>query len=133
MDTGHWKADFHIDFKLFFGFVYIITNTLSGKRYIGCKQFKFKKKNKIIDSDWKTYTGSSNDLNADIKKYGKQNFDFRIVSLHSCKTLLSYYETKLIFEADALLSPDYYNQFVRCRIFSSRLLDSAAKPSKITP
>jgi hypothetical protein len=124
MDTGHWKADFDINFKSFFGFVYIITNRLCGKKYIGKKQFKFKKRNKIIDSDWKIYTGSSKELNSDIKKYGKENFDFKIVSLHSCKALLSYYETKLIFEHDALLSADYYNRFVRCRIFSKSLLGS---------
>lgn len=122
MDIGHWKANFDIDFKHFFGFVYIITNLLSGKKYIGCKQFKFKRKKKIVESDWRTYTGSSKDLNKDIEIYGKNNFDFTIVSLHSCKSLLNYYESKLIFDSDALLRPDYYNQFVRCRIFSSSLI-----------
>lgn len=121
MNNGHWEVDFDIDFKSFFGFVYIITNRLSAKQYIGCKQFKFKRKNKTVESNWRTYTGSSKTLNADIKELGKENFDFKIISLHSCKALLTYYETKLIFEKDALLSDKYYNKFVRCRIFSSAL------------
>jgi hypothetical protein len=56
------------------GFVYLITNTQSGKRYIGKKLARFKKtkpplkgrKNKrrtTVESDWRDYYGSSDALN----------------------------------------------------------------------
>ena len=57
------------------GFVYLITNTQNNKKYIGKKIFHFsktiqknlKKKKVKVESDWKTYTGSNDDLNTDIK------------------------------------------------------------------
>jgi len=73
------------------GFVYCITNIVSGRKYIGKKLAKFskttyktvklkngtKKKKKIrskIDSDWQEYYGSSPNLTADINTLGKDNF-----------------------------------------------------------
>ena len=70
------------------GFVYLITNTTTGQKYIGKKLAKFKttkpplkgKKNKrrgTKESDWKTYWGSSDRLNADVgtrrKTFYKRN------------------------------------------------------------
>ena len=59
------------------GFVYMITNITSGKKYIGKKLVQFKKsrpplkgrKNRRrykVESDWKDYYGSSDKLNEDI-------------------------------------------------------------------
>jgi len=59
------------------GFVYLITNTTTGQKYIGKKLAKFKttkpplkgKKNKrrgTKESDWREYYGSSDRLNADV-------------------------------------------------------------------
>ena len=60
--------------KEYIGFVYIITNNINGKKYIGKKNF-FKKRKKIVSvSDWKTYYGSSETLKNDIKKYYKTNY-----------------------------------------------------------
>jgi len=67
------------------GFVYLITNNISGRKYIGKKLAKFakttykvvklkngtKKKKKIrskVDSDWQEYYGSNLELNADVLK-----------------------------------------------------------------
>ncbi len=69
------------------GFVYLITNNLTGRKYIGKKLAKFskttyktvkqkngtKKRKKIrskIDSDWREYYGSSPELTADVIKLG---------------------------------------------------------------
>ena len=57
------------------GFVYEITNITNGKKYIGKKLFHFSKptqknlkKRKIkVESNWREYTGSNNELNTDIK------------------------------------------------------------------
>lgn len=108
-------------------FVYKITNLKSGKMYIGKKKLKFYKSKKVkgrinkkrieFESDWKTYYGSNQELNDDIKNLGEEHFKREIVRL--CKTLseASYLETKYIFESDALLYPDrWYNSWVSCRI-----------------
>lgn len=128
MDLGHWKTNLEIDgSKLPYGFIYIITNTVNGKRYIGKKQIKSVKKLKPlkgrknkrhfdIETDWKTYTSSSNDLNADIEKYGKNNFTFEIIQLCESKFELAYYEAKKQFELDVLLKEGYYNGIINCRI-----------------
>ena len=61
------------------GFVYLITNTTNDKKYIGKKLAQFKRskpplkgrKNKrrtLVESDWRDYYGSSDELNEDIEK-----------------------------------------------------------------
>ena len=128
MDLGHWSTSLTIDeTNLPYGFIYIITNNVTGKRYIGKKQMKSVKKLKPlkgrknkrhfdIETDWKTYTSSSNDLNADIEKYGKDKFSFQIVHLCDSKFELAYYEAKKQFALDVLLKEGYYNGIINCRI-----------------
>ena len=75
----------------FIGFVYCITNNITGRQYIGKKLAKFskttyktvrlkngnKKKKKIrskIDSDWREYYGSNDQLNKDVEQLGAENF-----------------------------------------------------------
>ena len=73
-----------------FGFVYIITNTKTGKAYVGYKQYfmgKAKKKMK-----WETYMSSSKYLKADIKKIGKKHFTFEVIAEYKNKRSLNYYE-----------------------------------------
>jgi hypothetical protein len=73
-----------------FGFVYIITNTKTGKAYVGYKQYfmgKAKKKMK-----WETYISSSKYLKADIKKIGKKHFTFEVIAEYKNKRSLNYYE-----------------------------------------
>jgi hypothetical protein len=128
MDLGHWSTNLSIDEnKLPYGFIYIITNTVTNKRYIGKKQIKSVKKLKPlkgrknkrhfdVETDWKTYTSSSNELNEDIKTYGKDKFTFEIVHLCESKFELAYYEAKLQFNHDVLLKEGYYNGIINCRI-----------------
>jgi len=128
MDLGHWTTNeaFNNDI-LPYGFIYIITNTLTGKKYIGKKQIKSVKKLKPlkgrknkrhfdIETDWKTYTSSSNDVNEDIVKLGKDKFKFEIVRFCQSKFELAYFEAKLQFENDVLLKPGFYNGIINCRI-----------------
>jgi len=107
-----------------YGFIYRITHIPTNKQYIGRKYFtsagskvvKGKRKKIRKDSDWKDYWGSSKYLLADIEKFGKDQFKREIVKLCKNRTECSYYETKLIFEEDAILRDDRYNHWVSCKI-----------------
>ena len=119
------------------GFVYLIENLSTGKKYIGKKNFfshkysvrtivvqsgalkgtKKKKKTKIIiPSDWETYFGSNDELKAEVEKLGSDNYRRTILRLCKSKAEMSYYEAKEQFEFDVLLSDDFYNAWicVRC-------------------
>lgn len=128
MDTGHWliNEDVYI-FENMFGFIYEITNKVNGKKYIGKKQcirkikrkpLKGKTRNRIDhkESDWKTYTSSSNELNEDIQKYGKEHFEFRILKICGSKWELGYEEIKEQIARDVLRKNDYYNGIINVRI-----------------
>ena len=104
---GHWCTTCSIDLNVLpYGFIYVITNLTNNKKYIGKKQMKSVKKLKPlkgkknkrhfdIETDWKTYTSSSNDLNIDIQALGK---------------------AKLQFDNDVLIKDGFYNGIINCRI-----------------
>lgn len=123
------------------GFVYIITNTLSGRKYIGKKLAKFskityktvklkngkKKRKKIrgkIESDWKEYWGSSPNLQADIDKLGKENFTREILHYCKSKAQTSYIEAKEQFDRRVLETDEYYNGHIQVRVHGSHILKS---------
>jgi len=64
-----------------------------------------------------------------VQKAGKKHFTREI--LHLCKTRseLSYFETYEIFTRDALVTHEYYNDWVTCRIRKDNLI---SKPDTIT-
>ena len=106
--------------KNYVGFVYLIENKVNNRKYIGKKLFWFKKGKKKIESDWKTYYGSCNDLNADITKYGKQNFDRIIIRLCLTRFEWSYYEMKYQVDNEVLFDTQYYNQLIRVRLHAPK-------------
>ena len=128
MELGHWQLAEGLEYKQdAFGFIYEICNKVLNKKYIGKKQclsrvkrkpLKGKTRNRIDhkQSDWKTYTGSSNELNADILKYGKENFTFTILEWGNSKWELAYFEAKLQFEYEVLLKETFYNGILNLRL-----------------
>ena len=121
------------------GFVYIITNLISGRKYIGKKLAKFskttyktvklkngtKKKKKIrskIDSDWQEYYGSSPNLQADIDTLGKENFSREILFYCTSKAECSYIEAREQFSRRVLESDDYYNGHIQVRVHGSHII-----------
>lgn len=117
------------DIKDYFGFVYLITNTLNGKKYIGRKNLYFyrkprgKKKKVKQESDWMKYYGSSDELKEDIKIYGKNIFKREILSLHKTQGKLNFEETRQLFLNNVLTEalengePAYYNSNILSRYF----------------
>lgn len=113
------------------GFVYLITNKLNGRQYIGKKLFNFKKtkivkgkkKKFTVESDWRDYFGSSEELKLDISKYGEENFERKILKFCKSKGECSYYEAKYQFEYDVLLETDkFYNSWISVRVRRSHLV-----------
>ena len=121
------------------GFVYLITNTISGRMYIGKKLAKFaktsykvvklkngtKKRKKIrskIDSDWRDYYGSNLELNVDVLKLGKENFTREILYYCTSKAQCSYIEAREQFIHKVLESKDYYNGQISVRVHGSHIL-----------
>jgi hypothetical protein len=120
------------------GFVYIIVNNLTGRKYVGKKLAKFskttyrvvkqkngiKKRKKIkskIDSDWQQYYGSNIELNEDIKQLGSENFTREILYYCRSKAECSYVEAREQFNRKVLESDDYYNGQINCRIHQSHI------------
>jgi hypothetical protein len=114
------------------GFVYEITNTTNGKKYIGKKLAKFKRsrpplkgrKNKRrfkVDSDWRDYYGSSDALLEDIQKIGNDKFTREILFYCKNKGELSYVEAREQFARKVLESDDYYNGHIRVRVHGSMI------------
>ena len=99
-----------------YGFVYVITNIKSGKKYIGRKYFYSKRKIKKLDkrrttskSDWKEYYGSSEDLLCEIVHQGKEKFTREIISLHKTKGDVNVSEVKEQFRRNVLEDDTYIN------------------------
>lgn len=129
MEYGHW--DFNVDFDPYdwFGFIYKITELDTGREYIGKKQFfsitrkivkgKRNRKKVVSESNWRSYTGSSENLNAQILLKGKNNYKFEILSLHQSKGSLHYAEVDRQVKEDVLRSmlddgvtKKYYNKVI---------------------
>ena len=121
------------------GFVYLITCSVNGKKYIGKKLFTFartkvktitlkngeKRKKKIrdrVDSDWREYYGSSDYLKADIELLGVDKFTREILYICKTKDECNYRETEEIFKQQALLTDDFYNAWVSAKIRKSNVI-----------
>src|SRR4051812_15458780 len=111
-------------------FVYIITNEVTKKKYIGKKRLQFtktrsvkkKKKRVKVPSDWKTYYGSNKELQSDIELHGASSCKREILRL--CKTLgeSTYWEAYYQFTNEVLMKPDeWYNEWIMCKIRRTHL------------
>jgi len=111
----HWVGR-RPDPSKYFGFVYLITNTVSGRMYVGKKQYhRWSKRKKVGENDWHYYTGSSKDLNRDIKRLGQHNFEFKILKNYNTRGGLTYGEANKQHKLDVLTKPHpdgrlYYNK-----------------------
>jgi len=129
---SHWKYKgkaFEVVPEEFLGFVYLITNTISDRKYIGRKYFgttrrvkvKGKTRRKVIrkESDWRSYVGSSKSVLADVLSVGISNFKFEILFLGETRGQVNYMEENLQHKANVMTRTDYYNDCVGSRKFVS--------------
>ena len=129
MIYGHWDISVVGQFNPedYYGFVYIVTNITTNRKYIGKKFFWFSGKKQIrnktkagthtvktlTESDWKTYTTSSKVINAEIA--AGEKFTFKILSLHYDKGNIAYAEVETMVQHDVLRkrfadgTREYYN------------------------
>jgi len=124
----HWEGETP-DPDKYFGFIYEIVCTTEDIRYIGRKTYwklrppKVRSlKNPVKDkgsdkwredcwkeSDWKTYTGSSDSFNKKIKEIGAECFKFTILEQYLSSVSIHYAETRKLMQTRALEKENYFN------------------------
>ena len=121
------------------GFIYLITNNVNGKKYIGRKLLtKASKRKPIIkkdgliskrkttgreESNWKNYFGSCKELTEDVKVLGRNHFDREILCFCCGVAQLNYMEAKYQFKHDVLESDDWYNSNIMIRAYKKNILN----------
>lgn len=88
--------------KEFYGFVYITTNNIDGKQYIGKCEYN-------RENGWESYLGSGVYLKRAIKKHGSHNFSREIIFQAKTKKELEEKEEFYIKEYNAAEDPNFYN------------------------
>jgi hypothetical protein len=132
MDWMYNGKVFDVEPIEYVGFVYLIENIITGKKYIGKKLFwqsktvtirrktktvKRKAKKIKIESDWKMYWSSSIDLQRDVEALGEDKFNRSIIHLCRSKGEMGYLEAKEQFANAVLEYPNlWYNRYVGCRV-----------------
>lgn len=104
-----------------YGFIYITTNWINGKRYIG---------QKIFDNhgQWPSYLGSGVAIKNAIKKYGRKNFSKNIIYIAYSKEELNEKEKEYIQFFNAYDSFDFYNIAIGgegYKVFGTELYDKS--------
>jgi len=116
----------------YIGFVYCITNNVTGKKYIGKKLFKntrrtkvkgqTRRKKTVKESDWKEYWGSNKVLQEDVQTLGEDNFERIILKLCKTKGECNYWEAYYQFSCEVLLNPElWYNEHIQVRVHRSHI------------
>lgn len=129
------------------GFIYQITNLISGKRYVGRKYFfhthakKQKKPTgrvavKVFESNWKAYTSSSRNVNHDIRALGAENFRFEILECLKSRRALIEREVDLMLELDVMNARlqdgeyAFYNETINAKTYRPKRRGSEAYNKK---
>lgn len=112
-----------------YGYVYLITNIQTGRKYIGkklfwfrkTKQVKGKKKRLKVESDWKDYWSSSDELKKDVEALGQDKFTREILHICGNKGMCNYLEAKEQMIREVLESDKYYNSQIQCRVHRTHI------------
>ena len=90
----------HVEVRDPYGFIYITTNLINGKRYLGLKRF---------DKKWKGYLGSGKVFKQAVDKYGKENFRRDVVDIAYSENELNQKEYEYSIFFNVIESDDWYN------------------------
>ena len=120
------------------GFVYLITNSSTGRKYVGKKSFttqkirtKAGKRKKVrVESDWKTYIGSCDTLKEEAGIIGVEYFEREILHICYSKAEMTYLELAEQVKREVLLSNDYYNGWLSARVSQANLAKYAERIKK---
>ena len=121
-----------------FGFVYLIENLSTGRKYIGRKYFtqagyrtvKGKRKKIRKESDWQDYYGSNETLKREVAEIGADNFRRTILHLCKSKSECSYFELREQIDNRVLESDAWYNDWITAKIRKDHL-KSLVQHSKV--
>jgi serine/threonine protein kinase len=131
--------------KSSFGFIYEVTHTPTGRKYIGKKVLYFERNKKlgkraleelrlerktkgiggrtpmkqkiVTESDWKTYYGSHKEIITLIKDKKQEEFTREILQFVPTKKQLTYFECKYLFIKEVLEGNDYINDNVLAKFY----------------
>lgn len=120
-----------------YSFVYVITNTMNGRKYVGKKflwaqrtlpplKGQTRKRKVVKPSDWIKYYGSCKPLITDIEKYGKEAFTREIIELYPDKREANFAELRFQIMWNVLDAVDSTGQ----RIWYNENIDRIYYPSK---
>ena len=112
-----------------YGYVYLITNTITGRKYIGKKLFWFrktkilkgKKKRIKVESDWREYWSSSDEVKKDVETLGADKFIREILHICPNKGSCNYLEAREQMDRRVLETEDYYNGQIQCRVHRTHI------------
>ena len=113
--------------KEYMGFVYLVTDLNTNRKYIGKKLFwntrklkplkgKTRRRIQVVESNWKNYYGSNEELQQLVENSHAQRFEREILHLCTKKGIMGYLEAREQFDRNVLLSDEYYNNFIGCKI-----------------
>lgn len=122
----------HEELSDWVGFVYIITDKSNNKKYVGKKTFwskktlpplkgKTRKRRSVVESDWRSYYGSSDLVKQLLLEHGEINFFREILYFCKSKGEMGYLEAKEQFSRNVLLDDTYYNGIINCRVHRSHV------------
>jgi len=115
------------NYKEYHAFVYVINHKTKPGYYIGQKSFwkavrrkPLKGQKRIrkdrVESNWRSYWGSSEKFKEFVEQEGKENFNRIILSLHKSKSGTSYAELMHQIKADVLRDPNSFNGIINVRL-----------------
>ena len=114
-----------IDTKVYVAFVYCITNLTNNRFYVGYKQTLFSKTKQVkgkrrrvmVESDWRDYWSSSEELKADVIALGESNFRREILHFCVSKSMASYLELREQMDKRVIENPETnYNRIINARV-----------------